>query len=339
MATPNTPTGNTQIDVQALTEEIKIRSAFVDGILSEASKVVVGQKILLERLLLALLCDGHVLLEGLPGLAKTLTIKTLADVIHSDFQRIQFTPDLLPADLIGTMIFNQKTGDFSPKKGPIFTNLVLADEINRAPAKVQSALLEAMGEHQVTIGETTYQMAEPFTVLATQNPIEQEGTYPLPEAQLDRFLFKVKVGYPSIGEEKNILNRMSGVAPPKANKICHPATILEGRQVCSQIYMDEKIKDYILGIVFATRFPDRAGMPELKSQIQVGASPRATLALAKASRANAFIRHRGFVTPEDVKSIAYDVLRHRVLVTFEAEADGIDSEQIIKKILERVEVP
>jgi MoxR-like ATPase len=330
---------NTPIDVQALTEEIKLKSAFVDGILGEASKVVVGQKILLERLLLALLCDGHVLLEGLPGLAKTLTIKTLAEVIHSDFQRIQFTPDLLPADLVGTMIFNQKTGDFVPKKGPIFTNLVLADEINRAPAKVQSALLEAMGEHQVTIGETTYPMAEPFTVLATQNPIEQEGTYPLPEAQLDRFLFKVKVGYPSMSEEKNILNRMSGVTPPKPNKICHPSTILEGRQVCSQIYMDEKIKDYILGIIFASRFPDKAGMPELKSQIQVGASPRATLGLAKAARANAFIRHRGFVTPEDVKSIAYDVLRHRILVTFEAEADGIDSEQIIKKILERVEVP
>jgi MoxR-like ATPase len=327
------------IDVHALTEEIKQRSQFVDAVLSETSKVVVGQKILLERILLALLCDGHVLLEGLPGLAKTLTIKTFADVIHADFQRIQFTPDLLPADLVGTMIFNQKTGDFTPRKGPIFTNLVLADEINRAPAKVQSALLEAMGEHQVTFGDTTYQLADPFMVLATQNPIEQEGTYPLPEAQLDRFLFKIKVSYPTLTEEKSILNRMAGVAPPKANKICHPATILEARQVCSQIYMDEKIKDYILGIIFATRFPDRAGLPELKSQIQVGASPRATLALAKASRANAFIKHRGFVTPEDVKSIAYDVLRHRVLVTFEAEADGIDSEQIIKKILERVEVP
>src|SRR4051794_23605294 len=242
------------IDVHSLTEEIKKRSGFVDGILSEASKVVVGQKVLLERLLLALLCDGHVLLEGLPGLAKTLTIKTLADVIQADFQRIQFTPDLLPADLVGTMIFNQKTGDFIPKKGPIFTNLVLADEINRAPAKVQSALLEAMGEHQVTIGETTYQMQDPFIVLATQNPIEQEGTYPLPEAQLDRFLFKVKVGYPTIGEEKNILNRMSGVAPPKANKICHPSTILEARETCAQVYMDEKLKDYILSIVFATRF-------------------------------------------------------------------------------------
>ncbi len=327
------------LDVQQLTEEIKQKSQFVDAVLSEAFKVVVGQKVLLERLFLALLCDGHVLLEGLPGLAKTLTIKTLADVIHGDFQRIQFTSDLLPADLIGTMIFNQKTGDFTPKKGPIFTNLVLADEINRAPAKVQSALLEAMGEHQVTIGETTYPMQELFIVLATQNPIEQEGTYPLPEAQLDRFLFKIRVGYPTLLEEKSILNRMSGVVQPKANKICHPSTILEARQLCSQVYMDEKLKDYILGIVFATRFPEKLGIPELKSQIQVGASPRATLSLAKASRANAFIHHRGFVTPEDVKSIAYDVLRHRLILSFEAEGDGIDSEQVIKKILEHVEVP
>src|SRR3954468_18976415 len=236
------------LDVQSLTEEIKSRSQFVDLVMTEAGKVIVGQKILLERLVMALLCDGHVLLEGLPGLAKTLTIKTLADVIASDFQRIQFTPDLLPADLVGTMIFNTKTNEFTPKKGPIFTNLVLADEINRAPAKVQSALLEAMGEHQVTIGDTTYPMANPFIVLATQNPIEQEGTYPLPEAQLDRFLFKIRVGYPTLGEEKNILNRMSGVAPPKANRICHPATLLEARQLCTQIYMDEKLKDYILGI-------------------------------------------------------------------------------------------
>src|SRR6202453_3034693 len=236
------------IDVHALTEEIKQRSQFVEAILSETSKVVVGQKILLERILIALLCDGHVLLEGLPGLAKTLTIKTLADILQADFQRIQFTPDLLPADLVGTMIFNQKTGDFTPRKGPIFTNLVLADEINRAPAKVQSALLEAMGERQVTIGETTYPLQDPFIVLATQNPIEQEGTYPLPEAQLDRFLFKVKVGYPTMAEEKSIMNRMSGVTPPKAAKVCHPQMILEAREVCSRIYMDEKIKDYILAI-------------------------------------------------------------------------------------------
>jgi MoxR-like ATPase len=327
------------IDVNAITEEIRKQSQFVDLIMSEVSQVVVGQQALLDRLLLALLCDGHVLLEGLPGLAKTLTIKTMAEVIQADFQRIQFTPDLLPADLVGTMIFNQKTGDFSPKKGPIFTNLVLADEINRAPAKVQSALLESMGEHQVTIGETTYPMQDLFIVLATQNPIEQEGTYPLPEAQLDRFLFKIRVTYPTLVEEKAILNRMSGAAVPKPNKICHPATILEARQICSKIYMDEKLKDYLLSIVFATRFPEKYGLSDLKSQIQVGASPRATLALAKASRAHAFIQHRGYVTPEDVKAIAYDVLRHRVLVTFDAEAEGVDSEQIVRTILERVEVP
>lgn len=327
------------MDVQGLTEEIKKRSAFVDEVLQEAQKVVVGQKVLLERLILALLCDGHVLLEGLPGLAKTLTIKTLADIIHADFQRIQFTPDLLPADLVGTMIFNQKTGEFTPKKGPIFSSLVLADEINRAPAKVQSALLEAMGEHQVTIGETTYKLPELFIVLATQNPIEQEGTYPLPEAQLDRFLFKVKVNYPLMTEEKLVLNRMSGFVAPKANKVCHPQTLIEAREMCSQIYMDEKLKDYILSIIFATRNPESVKLPELKNLIQVGASPRATIALAKASRANAFIRHRGYVTPEDVKAVAYDVLRHRILVTFEAEADGIDSEKIIKRILEQVEVP
>lgn len=333
-----TPTSSS-VDVQSLTQEIQQKSAFIDGILSEASKVVVGQKLLLERLLMALLCDGHVLLEGLPGLAKTLTIKTLADIIHAEFQRIQFTPDLLPADLVGTMIFNQKTGEFTPRKGPIFTHLVLADEINRAPAKVQSALLEAMGERQVTIGETTYKLNDLFVVLATQNPIEQEGTYALPEAQLDRFLFKVKVGYPTIQEEKTILNRMSGIKLPPVNRLCHPDAILQAREVCSRIYMDEKLKDYILAIVFATRFPEKFGVPQLKQQIQVGASPRATIALAKASRANAFIHHRGYVTPEDVKSVAYDVLRHRVLVSFEAEADGVDSDHVVKKILEHVEVP
>jgi MoxR-like ATPase len=327
------------MDVQTLTSEIKESSRFIDDILAETSKVIVGQRTLIERLLLALLCEGHVLLEGLPGLAKTLTIKTLADAIHTEFQRVQFTPDLLPADLVGTMIFNQKTGEFTPKKGPIFSSLILADEINRAPAKVQSALLEAMGEHQVTIGETTYPMANLFTVLATQNPIEQEGTYPLPEAQLDRFLFKVRIGYPTVSEERSILDRMSGFAVPKAGRVCQPKNILDARKMCSQIYMDEKLKDYILSLVFATRAPEKFGLHEMKPQIQVGASPRATLALAKASRANAFIRHRGFVTPEDVKSIAYDVLRHRIMVSFEAEADGVDSDQVIKKILERVEVP
>ncbi len=329
----------TTLDVESLTNEIKTKSEFIDALLLEASQVVVGQKVLLERLLMALLCEGHVLLEGLPGLAKTLTIKTLAEMIHADFQRIQFTPDLLPADLVGTMIFNQKSGDFTPKKGPIFTNLVLADEINRAPAKVQSALLEAMGEHQVTIGETTYPMEAVFTVLATQNPIEQEGTYSLPEAQLDRFLFKIRVGYPTLQEEKSILNRMAGTVVPKARKICKLSQILEARELCSQIYMDEKLKDYILKIVFATRFPEKQGLLALKAQIQVGASPRATLALAKASRAHAFINHRGYVTPDDVKAVVYDVLRHRLIVSFEAEAEGLESETLIKKILEQVEVP
>ncbi len=328
-----------QVDVESLTRLIKDKSRFVDQILAEAGKVVVGQGVLLERLLLALLCDGHVLLEGLPGLAKTLTIKTLADILHLNFQRIQFTPDLLPSDLVGTMIFNQKTGEFIPKKGPIFTNLVLADEINRAPAKVQSALLESMGERQVTIGETTYLLEDPFIVLATQNPIEQEGTYSLPEAQMDRFFFKVKVGYPELKEEKIILNRMSGVETPKAEKVCHSSEILEARKICTQIYLDEKLKDYILAIIFATRFPENFGLPELKARIEVGASPRATIALVKGSRAHAFIEHRGFVTPEDIKAVVYDVLRHRIMVTFEAEAEGIDSEEIIRRILEKIEVP
>ncbi|MBN21755.1 MAG: ATPase [Bdellovibrionaceae bacterium] len=327
------------VDVQALTSEIKKNSEFIDSIFEEASQVIVGQKDLVERLIMALLCDGHVLLEGLPGLAKTLTIKTISDIIDCSFQRIQFTPDLLPADLIGTMIFNQKTGEFTPKKGPIFTHLVLADEINRAPAKVQSALLEAMGEHQVTIGDQTYLLEDPFVVMATQNPIEQEGTYPLPEAQMDRFLFKVTVGYPSFEDEKTILNRMGGVKAPKAKKVCDPKAILKAREVCSKIFIDEKLKDYMISVVFATRFPDQYGLPEMKNYIETGASPRATLALVKAARAHAFIRHRGFVTPEDVKAVAYDVLRHRILISFEAEAEGIRSEQVIQRILERVEVP
>lgn len=326
-------------DVQAITEEIRARSVFIEEILGEASKVIVGQRTLLERILLALLCDGHILLEGMPGLAKTLTIKTVAEIIDAGFQRIQFTPDLLPSDLIGTMILNQKTLEFTTKKGPIFTNLVLADEINRAPAKVQSALLEAMGERQVTIGETTHPLENLFTVLATQNPIDQEGTYPLPEAQLDRFLFKVKIDYPTLLEEKTILDRMSGVVVPKPERVCRLERILEARETCTRIYMDEKIKDYILRIVFATRSPEKHGLDNLKTSIAAGASPRATIGLARAARANAFIRRRGFVTPEDVKSIAYDVLRHRILMTFEAEAEGIDSDHVVRSVLERVEVP
>lgn len=328
-----------QTNIQQLTEIIRDKSQFIDQLFQEMGKVVVGQNVLIEKLVLSLLCDGHVLLEGLPGLAKTLTVKTLANTIDAKFNRIQFTPDLLPSDLIGTMIFNQKTHEFYAKKGPIFTNIVLADEINRAPAKVQSALLEAMGERQVTIGETTYILEEPFVVLATQNPIEQEGTYSLPEAQLDRFLFKVKVSYPSQAEEKQMMDRMASNISPKAEKICSPEQILSARKLCNDIYMDEKVKDYILNIVFASRFPEKFGLGELKSLISIGASPRATLALVKASRANAFIRHRGYVTPEDVKSVAYDILRHRILLTYEAEAENTSSEQIVEKILDRIEVP
>lgn len=328
-----------QNNIQQLTEVIRDKSQFVDVLFQEVGKVVVGQTALIEKLVLALLCDGHVLLEGLPGLAKTLTVKTLAQSIDAQFNRIQFTPDLLPSDLIGTMIFNQTTHEFFPKKGPIFTNIVLADEINRAPAKVQSALLEAMGEHQVTIGETTYPLEDPFIVLATQNPIEQEGTYPLPEAQLDRFLFKVSVSYPSISEEKLMMNRMTSNDQPKAQKVCDPKTILEARKLCNEIYMDEKVKDYILNIIFASRFPEKYGLSEIKNLISSGGSPRATLALTKAARANAFIRHRGYVTPEDVKSVAYDILRHRILLTYEADAENITSDQIVRKILDRIEVP
>ncbi len=328
-----------QMNIQQLTEVIRDKSQFVDVLFQEVGKVVVGQSALVEKLVLAILCDGHVLLEGLPGLAKTLTVKTLAQSIDSQFNRIQFTPDLLPSDLIGTMIFNQKTHEFIPKKGPIFTNIVLADEINRAPAKVQSALLEAMGEHQVTIGETTFPLADPFIVLATQNPIEQEGTYPLPEAQLDRFLFKVKVNYPSLQEEKVMMNRMTSNDLPKAQKVCSPSTILDARKLCNDIYMDEKVKDYILNIVFASRTPEKYGLAEIKPFISSGGSPRATLSLTRASRANAFIRHRGYVTPEDVKSVAYDILRHRILLTYEADAENITSEQIVRKILDRIEVP
>jgi MoxR-like ATPase len=326
-------------NIQQLTEVIRDKSQFIDALFSEVGKVVVGQTELVEKLVLALLCDGHVLLEGLPGLAKTLTVKTLAQTIDAKFNRIQFTPDLLPSDLIGTMIFNQKTHEFFPKKGPIFTNIVLADEINRAPAKVQSALLEAMGEHQVTIGETTFQLEDPFVVLATQNPIEQEGTYNLPEAQLDRFLFKVKVGYPSLSEEKIMMNRMTSNEMPTAGKVCSPQSILDARKLCNDIYMDEKVKDYILNIIFASRYPEKYGLGEIKNFVSSGGSPRATLSLTKAARANAFIRHRGFVTPEDVKSVAYDILRHRILLTYEAEAESVNSEQIVRKILDRIEVP
>ncbi|MGE4232220.1 MAG: AAA family ATPase [Bacteriovoracia bacterium] len=326
-------------DVAALNDKVRAQSKFIDDLESEVGKVVVGQKLMVERILMALLCDGHILLEGLPGLAKTLTIKTVADVIHIDFQRIQFTPDLLPADLIGTVIYNQKTGEFTPKLGPIHSNIILADEINRAPAKVQSALLEAMAEKQVTIADQTYKLKSPFIVLATQNPIEQEGTYPLPEAQMDRFMFKVKVSYPTIQEEKTILDRMSMHSSPRAEKVIEPNVVAQAKELVTQIYMDEKIKDYILSIVFASRYPERFGMADLKGMIQVGASPRASIYLAKGARACAFLAHRGFVTPEDIKTIAYDILRHRIMVTYEAEANDITSESVIKRILDKIEVP
>lgn len=331
-------TENTK-SVAQLNEQVKEKSQFIDWIREEMGKVVIGQKAMIDRILMALLSDGHILLEGLPGLAKTLTIKTLADILHIKFQRIQFTPDLLPADLIGTVIYNQKTGEFTPKLGPIHANMILADEINRAPAKVQSALLEAMAEKQVTIADQTYPLEAPFIVLATQNPIEQEGTYALPEAQLDRFMFKVKVSYPTQQEEKAILDRMSSEKNLKVKPMVTVEQLLSARQFVSEIYMDEKVKDYILKIVFASRFPEEFGLRNFKGLIQVGASPRATICLAKGAKACAFLAHRGFVTPDDVKQIAYDVLRHRILLSFEADAEEINTEFIIQKILDEIDVP
>ncbi len=326
-------------DIKAITEAVQRESAFIEPLFQETSKVIVGQKPMLERLLIGLLCNGHVLLEGVPGLAKTLTVRTFADAIAAQFQRIQFTPDLLPADVVGTVIYNQQTASFAVRKGPIFANVVLADEINRAPAKVQSALLESMQERQVTIGNTTFPLPSPFLVLATQNPIEQEGTYPLPEAQVDRFMLKVKVGYPTREEEKEILNKMTGEAMPKANKVISPEQIASSRAVMHGIYVDEKVKDYILSLVFATREPLKYGLKDLPDFIQYGASPRATISLTQAAKAHAFLRHRGFVTPEDVKAIGLDVLRHRISLTYEAEAEELTTERIIQRVFERVEVP
>jgi len=303
------------------------------------AKVVVGQVDVIDQILVALLCEGHVLLEGVPGLAKTLTVNTLCQAISAQFKRIQFTPDLLPADVIGTVIYNQNSGTFSAKKGPVFANLVLADEINRAPAKVQSALLEAMQEKQVTIGDQTFALPAPFIVMATQNPIEQEGTYPLPEAQVDRFMLKIKVGYPSRDEERLIMDRMSGGPLPKISPIVTPERILDAKKVVGEVYIDEKIKEYIIDVVAATREPSRYKLDELGRFIEYGASPRASIALAVASRAHAFLRHRGYVTPEDIKSIGPDVLRHRIVVTYEAEAEEITSEEIVRRIFDAVEVP
>jgi MoxR-like ATPase len=303
------------------------------------SKVIVGQSKMVDRLLIGLLCRGHILLEGVPGLAKTLAISTLAKTIDTQYKRIQFTPDLLPADIIGTMIYNQKSGEFVPKKGPLFSNIILADEINRAPAKVQSALLEAMQERQVTIGDQTYSLEEPFLVLATQNPIEQEGTYPLPEAQVDRFMLKLKIVYPSREEEKTILSRMSGGTVPEVNKVITVDKLLRARELVNEIYMDSRVEDYIVNLVFATREPENAGLADIKELIAFGASPRATLFLTRAARAHAFLRGRGYVTPEDIKSVGMDILRHRVIVTYEAEAENITPEQIVQKIFDSVEVP
>jgi len=323
-------------DIKAIGERVERESAFITTLLGEIDKVIVGQRYMVERLLMGLLANGHVLIEGVPGLAKTLAVRTLSRAIDTSFQRIQFTPDLLPADLIGTQIYSPGAGTFSTKKGPIFANLILADEVNRAPAKVQSALLEAMQERQVTIGEETFKLDDPFLVLATQNPIEQEGTYPLPEAQVDRFMLKLRVGYPSREEELVIMNRMSGGAEPEASPVVSPETILKARGLVTEIYIDEKIKQYILDIVFATREPGGLGLGDL---IAYGASPRASIYLSIAARAHAFLRGRAFVTPEDIKAIAMDVLRHRVIITYEAEAEELTSEDVVQRILDSVEVP
>lgn len=326
--------------VQAINELVKNESGFVTALMTEAQKVIVGQKYLLERLLIGLLADGHVLVEGVPGLAKTTAVKTLSDTLQCRFQRIQFTPDMLPADLVGTLIYDQKAGGFSVRRGPVFANIILADEINRAPAKVQSALLEAMQERQVTIGEQTMRLDDPFLVMATQNPIEQEGTYPLPEAQVDRFMLKVKVTYPTREEELLILRRMGSTRRQvQVNKIVSPENILRVRKVIDEIYMDEKVQQYIVDIVSATRSPEQYRLSELRPLIQYGASPRATISLALASKAYAFINGRGYVTPQDVKSIGMDVLRHRVAPSYEAEAENKSSEDLVARIFEEVQVP
>jgi MoxR-like ATPase len=327
------------VDIKTINEMIQRESAFVESLTSEVGKVIIGQKNMVDRLLIGLLCNGHILLEGVPGLAKTLAIKTLAAAVNAKFQRIQFTPDLLPADLVGTMIYNQKDGKFFTRKGPLFSNFILADEINRAPAKVQSALLESMQERQVTIGEETFKLEEPFLVLATQNPIEQEGTYPLPEAQVDRFMLKVKIGYPS-REEELLIMRQNVLGNDKAIKaVVSTKDILSAREVVKQVYMDEKIERYILDVVFATREPKNFKLDKLAPLISYGASPRASINLALAAKAHAFIKRRGYVIPEDVRAICPDVMRHRVAVTYEAEAEEITPEQIVTEILNHVEVP
>lgn len=327
------------INIQELNDRISRESAFIDVLTMELRKNIVGQKQMIESLLIGLLSNGHILLEGVPGLAKTLTITTLAKSIDAKFSRIQFTPDLLPADLIGTLIYSQKSESFNVKKGPIFSNFVLADEINRAPAKVQSALLEAMQERQVTIGENTYKLEEPFLVLATQNPIEQEGTYPLPEAQVDRFMLKVVINYPKKDEERQILHQAITDTHTTQTPILKPSDIIEARKLVKEVYMDEKIENYITDIIFATRYPDQYGLGKLNGMISYGASPRGTINMAIAAKSYAFIRRRGYVIPEDIRSIAMEVLRHRIGLTYEAEAENITSEEIINEILNRVDVP
>lgn len=327
------------MDITELNEKIKKESEFIEVLLNEIGKIIVGQRAIVEKMIVGLISNGHILLEGVPGLAKTLAIKTLAAAMKAKFQRIQFTPDLLPADLVGTMIYNQKDGNFLIRKGPIFANFILADEINRAPAKVQSALLEAMQERQVTIGETTYKLEEPFLVLATQNPIEQEGTYPLPEAQVDRFMLKLKITYPSREEELKIMRQNINLFDLQVNQVISPQDILNARNIVHEIYIDEKIEKYILDIVFATRSPQQFDLAKLADMISYGASPRASINLALGAKAMAFIRRRGYVIPEDVRSICADVLRHRIAVTYEAEAEDISSESIITEILNKIEVP
>ena len=327
------------VDIRELNVLIEQQSGFVTNLVTGMNQVIVGQKHLVDSLLISLLSDGHILLEGVPGLAKTLAIKTLSQLVDVKFSRVQFTPDLLPADVVGTMIYSQKDESFHVKKGPVFANFVLADEINRAPAKVQSALLEAMQEHQVTIGEQTFTLPDPFLVMATQNPIEQEGTYPLPEAQVDRFMLKVVIDYPTIEEEKMIIRENLRGSMPQVKPVTTSNEILKARDVVRQVYIDEKIEKYIADIVFATRYPDRYSLTELKDMITFGGSPRASINLAKASRAYAFIKHRGYVVPEDVRAVAHDVLRHRIGLNYEAEACNLTSEEIVSRIINKVEVP
>lgn len=327
------------VDIRELNILIEQQSGFVNNLVTGMNRVIVGQRHLIDSLLISLLSDGHVLLEGVPGLAKTLAIKTLAQLIDANFSRIQFTPDLLPADVVGTLIYSQKDETFHVKKGPVFANFVLADEINRAPAKVQSALLEAMQEHQVTIGDNTFELPSPFLVMATQNPIEQEGTYQLPEAQVDRFMLKVIIDYPTIAEEKLIIRENLEKQMPKVTPVTTADEILKAREVVNQVYIDEKIEQYIADIVFASRYPDRYGLAEIKDMITFGGSPRASINLAKAARAYAFIKHRGYVVPEDVRAVAHDVLRHRIGLSYEAEAANVTSEEIVSKIINKVEVP